>query len=134
MITEALTAAPAKFCDGENIGNIPQLDIGRVRQFRASWKDSPISALKKLERTRSFFKFCVDSGWMKENPAKPLKSPIVTDPPTLPFPDDEVTRIVKHATGKWRARSCAPEFRPSHPRRHEAHARAGEGRSKEGKM
>ncbi|HEY3740126.1 MAG TPA: tyrosine-type recombinase/integrase [Bryobacteraceae bacterium] len=97
-----LAAALSDFCKSKNIANISQLNIDRVRQFRVSWKDSPISALKKLERTRSFFKFCVDSGWLKDNPAKPLKSPIVTDPPTLPFTDAEVEKIIKHATGKWR--------------------------------
>ena len=101
-----LTAALAGFCEAKSIVNISQLNIDRVRQFRASWKDSSISAHKKLERTRSFSKFCLDSGWMKDNPAKPLKSPIVTDPPTLPFSDDEVTRIIKHATGKWRTLVC----------------------------
>lgn len=97
-----LTSALADFCEAKNIINISQLNIDQVRQFRVSWKDSPISALKKLERTRSFFKFCVESGWLKDNPTKPLKSPIVTDPPTLPFTDAEVEKIIKHATGKWR--------------------------------
>jgi integrase len=92
----------AEFCKDNTIEKITQLDIARVRKFRITWKDGPISALKKLERMRSFFAFCVASGWLKENPAKPLKSPIVTDPPTLPFSDAEVERILKHATGKWR--------------------------------
>jgi integrase/recombinase XerD len=98
-----LTTSFKEFSAERNIVNISQASIEQARKFRASWKDSPISALKKLERLRSFFKFCVDSGWLKDNPAKLLKSPIVTDPPTLPFTDAEVEKIIQHATGKWRA-------------------------------
>src|SRR5665213_313759 len=97
-----LTAAFQKFCLENHVEKISQVDIARVRLFRASWKDSPISAVKKLERLRSFMKFCVVSGWLKDNPATPLKNPVVTDPPTLPFSDAEVEKIVKTATGKWR--------------------------------
>jgi hypothetical protein len=43
------------------------------------------------------------SGWIQNNPAKILKKPIVTDPPTLPFSDAEVQRILMHVRGKWRA-------------------------------
>ena len=72
-----------------------QLDIRLLRLFRSSLKDSPITALKKLERLRSFFRFCLDSGWIEENPAAKLKMPQVTDVPTLPFSDSEVSAILK---------------------------------------
>ncbi len=90
-----------EFCATRRLTHIQQLDLNHVRLFRASWKDAPISALKKLERLRSFFNFCMASGWIQNNPAKVLKNPIVTDPPTLPFSDAEVQRILMHAPGKW---------------------------------
>jgi integrase/recombinase XerD len=90
-----------EFCSTQGLTTLVQLDLSHVRLFRASWKDSPISALKKLERLRSFFKFSVASGWIQSNPASVLKNPIVTDPPTLPFSDAEVQLILKHVFGKW---------------------------------
>ena len=90
------------FCVERRITTLPQLDLDRTREFRNSWKDSPISALKKLERLRSFFAFCVASGWRQDNPARILKNPVVTNPPTLPFTDAEVQNFLAHAGGKWR--------------------------------
>ena len=39
-----LIASLRTFCDANRITHIPQLDLNHVRLFRASWKDSPISA------------------------------------------------------------------------------------------
>jgi integrase/recombinase XerD len=69
-------------------------DLATVRAFRQSWPDANLSALKKLERLRAFLGFCVLSGWLETNPAKLLKNPKVTQPPTLPFSREEVSRIV----------------------------------------
>ena len=81
---------------GKNRGlrYIPEMDIELTRQFRASWPDQNMSALKKLERLRAFFRFCEDSEWIAGNPARKLKNPKCTNPPTLPFSRDEVRRIV----------------------------------------
>ena len=49
---------------------------------------------KELEYLKSFFRFVHDSGWIKRNPAKAIKAPIVTDPPVLPFTDAELTEIL----------------------------------------
>lgn len=97
-----LIATLRTFCAESRLTTLPELDLNHVRRFRAAWKDSPISALKKLERLRSFFNFCVASGWIAANPAKILKNPIVTNPPTLPFTEAELQRILQCAIGKWR--------------------------------
>jgi len=90
------------FSAEHGLTRLHQLDLERTREFRNSWKDSPISALKKLERLRSFFSFCVASGWRQDNPARIIKNPIITNTPTLPFMDAEVQNLLKHAGGKWR--------------------------------
>lgn len=64
---------------------LEQLNLDELRLFRQSWRDNEISALKKLERLRSFLRFAQESGWIKENPAKKLVNPKVTSPPTMPF-------------------------------------------------
>ncbi len=53
-----------------------------------------VSARKKLERLRTFFKFCIESGWAWENPAKLIKAPLARLSPTLPFTDGEIERIL----------------------------------------
>jgi integrase/recombinase XerD len=73
---------------------IDQLDLAAVRRYRASWPDGNLSALKKLERLRAFFRFAYDTGWIQNNPAKKLKNPKVTTPPTLPFSQEQMIEIL----------------------------------------
>ena len=90
-----LLTALEKFGKGRGIGFVRSLSVQDVRDFRASWKDSAISAYKKLERLWAFLRFCVDSKWLDDNPAKGVKPPKVTTPPTLPFTEDEMKRILE---------------------------------------
>jgi len=73
---------------------ISQLTSESMLRFRASWTDSPISALKKLERLRSFFRFCAGMKWVDENPVGMLKPPKFHQKPTLPFTGEEFERIL----------------------------------------
>jgi hypothetical protein len=61
------------------------MDLEHFRDFRSGWPDQNLNALKKLERARAFFRFCQDSDWLPDNPAKKLKNPNVTQPSTMPF-------------------------------------------------
>src|SRR5882762_9987953 len=74
---------------------ITDFDIDWVRRFRASWKNKNISARKKLEAFRTFFRFVHKSGWISTNPASHLKPPKITEPPTAPFTREEVASILK---------------------------------------
>lgn len=91
------------FAEERGIATLDEFTTERVREFREGWKDSAISASKKLERLRSFFRFCADNGWILRNPAKSVRPPIASTPPTLPFSAKEIEAILKHADGKWRA-------------------------------
>jgi integrase/recombinase XerD len=91
----------ARFGDRE----LPIVNVDDLRAFRESWKGSPITKAKKLERLRTFFRFCHDSGWIARNPSKALKPPKLKPIPTLPIPDDDVEKIL------W-----ALELYPDHPR------------------
>lgn len=83
------------WCDSKGLSNLRQLTVDALRQFRQSWKDSPLYATKNLERLRAFLRFCQQAGWIKQNPATSVKPPKVTQSPTLPFSKDEMKRIVK---------------------------------------
>jgi hypothetical protein len=49
--------------------SLSRIGIDEVGKFREEWKVRPSTARKKLERLRSFFKFCVSRKWIAENPA-----------------------------------------------------------------
>jgi integrase len=53
----------------------------------------PTTASKKLERLRSFFKFCVDRKWCDSNPASALRPPKETAIEKKPYDDWELEKI-----------------------------------------
>lgn len=71
-----------------------EIDFNDVTLFRASWRDHGLSSSKKLERFRSFFRFALDHEWVKENYAKKLRPPQVSQPPTRPFTEDMIKAIL----------------------------------------
>jgi hypothetical protein len=83
------------WAEHRGLRTIKQVSVDGLRQFRQTWTDSSNYATKNLERLRAFFRFCHQAGWIKDNPAKAVKPPKVTQTPTLPFSRDEMMRIVK---------------------------------------
>ncbi len=69
-------------------------DVDWLRRFRASWPNKNISARKKLEALRAFFRFVHESGWIPTNPANRLKPPRITEPPTAPLVKEQVDSIL----------------------------------------
>jgi len=83
------------FARDKGLRYIEELDLSRLRAFRASWTgEAGITAQKKLERLRAFFRFAHDGGWTDGNPAAKLKNPKITQPPTLPFAREETVRTL----------------------------------------
>ncbi len=71
------------------------LDLDALRQFRETWPHRNISARKKLEALRTFFRFAHESDWIPSNPASKIRPPKVTEPPVVPFTTEEVNRILE---------------------------------------
>jgi integrase/recombinase XerD len=65
-----------------------------LSKYRESWKLAPISSRKKLERMRTFFRFCEERGWTRHNPALKLKAPIAKIKIKLPFSASEMEKIL----------------------------------------
>lgn len=80
------------FAAGRGLRYVQQLDLERLGEFRATWKDGPRASGKKLERVRAWLGFCEDRKWIAGNPARRLKAPIVRDLPTLPFTAAEMIK------------------------------------------
>jgi site-specific recombinase XerD len=72
---------------------VDALGLQDIGPYRESWKLSAISARKKIERMRTFFKFCEQRKWSDENPAVFLKPPRAVFSPTLPFSSEEIEKI-----------------------------------------
>ncbi len=66
------------WCDSKGLSNVRHLTVDALRQFRQSWKDSPLYATKNLERLRTFLRFCQQAGWIKQNPATEHRSRLPT--------------------------------------------------------
>src|SRR6266851_5824681 len=73
---------------------VDSVSVEELARYRESWKLAPISSQKKIERMRSFFKFCMGRKWTSENPAGVLRSPRANFAPTLPFSDEEMSKIL----------------------------------------
>jgi site-specific recombinase XerD len=93
--------------------DVAVVGVDDLRAYRESWDLSPVSASKKLERLRSFFKFCMESGWIRDNPARFLKAPKVKQRPTLPFSPEEWEKVL------W-----ATEIYPERPKGRRAQVKA----------
>ena len=85
------------FCEGKGYELLSQLTVDVLRTFRRTWKYGPLSAMKRLEYLRVFFRFCHESGWIERNVARAVQAPKVPPRQTLPFDDAEMKRIVAGA-------------------------------------
>lgn len=74
--------------------SVGSVGIEDLRGWRGGWKLGPMTSRKKLERLRTFFRFCQEAGWIAGNPAKILKAPVGKQSPTLPFTTSEMERIL----------------------------------------
>jgi len=74
---------------GKWSGPVRAISVDDVRKLRESWKYSSSTVGKRLELIRSFFSFCLTSGWIEKNPAKGVKAPPSRQVPTLPFSDNQ---------------------------------------------
>jgi integrase len=83
--------------------------VDELRQFRAAWPHRGSSANKRLEELRAFFRFCHDSGWTTENPARKLRPQKNEDPPREPFSEEEVQRIVSSCEQYPRSGAADPQ-------------------------
>jgi integrase/recombinase XerD len=82
------------FAAAKGIRYLNELNTEQLTEFRAAWKgNSTLAGVKKLERLKSFFRFCVEHQWLEVNPAATIRSPKVAMNPTLPFTEGEMTTI-----------------------------------------
>lgn len=82
------------FIEARGIKYLNQLTTEKLTEFRAGWKGkSALASGKKLERLRSFLRFCVAHHWLETNPAAVIRNPKVTINPTVPFDEADMQAI-----------------------------------------
>ena len=84
---------PAWFAD-RGWQHVEDITFERLVKFKTSWTFSAVTAAKRLELLKSFVGFCVAAGWLEKNYAERFKAPEMDEPPTLPYTDEEMGRIV----------------------------------------
>src|SRR5260370_26506726 len=87
------------FATDKGLCLLTDFDVDRLSRFRATWKDGPRTAGKKLERLRAFFRFAHDRQWVESNPATRIKLPKVSIRPTMPLTHDEMVKILTACDG-----------------------------------
>jgi len=83
-----------EFAQSIGLRYLNEFDLDSLRQFRASWCNRNVAALKKLEALRTFFRFAHESGWVRANLAAKLKAPKIIGKPTMPLSREEVRAIL----------------------------------------
>ena len=96
------------FAADHGLYSLADFDVDTLSRFRATWKDGPRTAAKKLERLRALFRFAWERKWVESNPASLLKLPKAQVRPTMPLTDEEMVRIFSACdTSAIEARSSA---------------------------
>jgi integrase len=76
-----------------------------VREFRASWAVSPLTASKKMTVVRSFFEFALVNEWIMRNPDRLVKEKRgredLARKERLPFTDDDLKRMFEACENQY---------------------------------
>ena len=88
----------------ESLSFLDELTTVRLREFRAAWKNGPLTTQRKHHRLNGFFDFCIENDWLHKNPSKKMKPAQVSPIPTDYFTPAEFERIVDATYGyaSWR--------------------------------
>jgi integrase len=92
---EHLKRQMERFGQDQGLRYIAEFNVDNLTTFRVTWPNQNLSALKKLELLRTFFRFCDDRNWISGNPARKIKNPKITDRPTMPFAREEQLEILR---------------------------------------
>jgi integrase len=102
------------YCDSRGYVLTDQLTVADMDRFYASWKDGMRAKAKKLDRLKSFVKFCLKRKWLAENIAEDLRAPAGSSVPAnkMPFTDEELDRIYAACDSIGGPKPPGPGYRP----------------------
>ena len=74
---------------------LSQLDVATLRRWIHSWHGAPTTRHNQHQRVITFFFFCVEQGWIKENPAKKIRKVGPEQDETLPFTREQFDLLIE---------------------------------------
>jgi Site-specific recombinase XerD len=74
---------------------LSELDVATVRRWIHSWTGAPTTLHNQHQRVIAFFNFCIEQGWLKENPAKKIKKVPRLQEETLPFTREQYDALIE---------------------------------------
>ena len=100
----------SKWCDAQEVpvSFLCKLDVATVRRWIHSWKGAPTTLHNQHQRVIAFFNFCIEQGWLKENPAKKIKKVPRRQEETLPFTREQYDALIEttyHYDGRGEQRN-----------------------------
>jgi integrase len=72
-----------------------QLDVANLRRWIHSWTGAPTTLHNQHQRVIAFFNFCIEQGWLKENPAKKIKKVPRQQEETLSFTREQYDALIE---------------------------------------
>lgn len=100
-----LERALRAYIDDLELQYLGEVTLVTLRDLRSSWKLGPRTALKTLERLKSFFRFCVENEWITKNPAQALKPAEIKPKAIEPYTDEQFQKILAACDGNPRHRT-----------------------------
>jgi integrase len=83
------------YCEGAGLEDLAEITVDSLDGYRASRELSRTTAQKELETLRQFFGYCRDRDWLKDNPARRIKSARNIKPSdVVPYTSEEIARIL----------------------------------------
>src|SRR5579859_1882174 len=74
---------------------LSQLDVPTLRSWILSWAGAPTTRHNQHQRVIAFFNFCIEQGWIKENPAKKIRKLPRQQEETLPFTREQHEALIE---------------------------------------
>ena len=102
------------YCKDRGYVMVDQLTVTDMDVFYSSWKDAKRARAKKLERLKSFVKFCMKREWLTKDISDDLKAPEGSSMPAnkTPFSDEELDRIYAACDLIGPPKPPGPGYRP----------------------
>jgi integrase len=76
------------------VARLSELDVETMRRWIHSWPGAPTTRHNQHQRVITFFFFCVEQGWMKENPARKIKKVAPEQDETQPFTREQYEALI----------------------------------------
>lgn len=75
--------------------SLSQLDVPTLRRWIHSWPEAPTTRHNQHQRIIAFFNFCIEQGWIKENPARRIKKVPRQQDETLSFSREQFDALIE---------------------------------------